>query len=591
MVSARALVALVLIGLLAPLAGLTSASPDEAVNVKYYGTPSLNGAITEGEYPPAVFMTSNVKVYMSYDATFLYIAISVTDATADGVNDMFQLYMDPYYAKGPFPRTTDSMIQIARDGSRKYCWYSAGWTDAPGGWPTYIDARVMYTANSWVTEMKIPLNSPVLDIPAGMNRTLGYLLMVYDKTTLLFKSPAEADTIVPATWGMMFSTSWWGPIDMAAVGISYDAHEVIVGRNVTLTVVFRNAGPSPMSNIQVELTVNGAPLGTKQFLGTVGPGQTGSLTFRWPAGEGAFRFIATVSIVGGAYERDTRNNVAEITLTPSLLSLSVVAPAGVSVTVSGRTVESPGYAVSFELPWGPVSVSVPRIVDFPGVRLMFKRWTPTGVTSPSTSYNLTSSSTLTAQYESYFLCHFAFKDKANRELRGPTFKLRFPNGTTQEFVAPSYVWMPTGISRLVGVFVGNVNVLEANQTVVIESPLELTYYVNLRDIRLRVADIFGLPVSGAALSVTFLNGTTISTTTPSDGIVTITMVPQGRLNVTASFLSFDTQVQIDASGAPSLAEWRVTLTLSYAVLAVLVGIPAAVIVVVAAVLIRTKLKA
>ena len=130
--------------------------------------------------------------------------------------------------------------------------------------------------------------------------------------------------------------------------------------------------------------------------------------------------------------------------------------------------------------------------------------------------------------------------------------------------------------------------MESSQTMTVESPMDLTYYLNLRDVTLRVADIFGLPVGGAALSVTFLNGTTYSLDTPGDGIVTIAKVPLGKLNATVQFLSFTTQAQIDASVAQE--EWRVTVVLSYAVIGVLAGVPLLFILVIGALILRSRLK-
>ena len=577
-----------LIGLLFPIISPALASDGGLTNVMFYKTPTVNGVISAGEYPPPINLTSNVKAYMMYDSSFFYVAVSVTDATDNGKNDNFTMYVDPYYLRSTALRVSHWMISVRRDGGVLFYRGVGGWHLDPNGVPACITVKMTPSTNSWVVEMKIDLSASIFDIPPGTNRTLGMLLRVNDGNTLLFERPSGADRDVPSTWGTVLSTSLWAPVDLAVVGVTYSPREVIVGRTTRITIVFRNAGPAPISNIRVNLTVNGVSLGGRDYLAKIEANKTGSVSFDWIAGDGTFDFVATVGLIDGLFELNPSNNEGGLTLTPDTLSLSIQAPDGVSITVGGQTRESTGSLIVFLLPWGNVTVSAAGSVEFPGTRLVFKEWRPIGSTTPSITYNLTGPTTLEATYDNYFQCYFNFKDKANRVLQGVSFRLRFPNSTTQNFTGPSHVWMPAGVSSLTGAYVGGLNVLESSQTMTVESPLDLTCYLNLRDVTLRVADIFGLPVGGAALSVTFLNGTTYSLDTPGDGIVTIAKVPLGKLNATVQFLSFTTQAQIDASVAQE--EWRVTVVLSYAVIGVLAGVPLLFILVIGALILRSRLK-
>ena len=584
MFSRRNIAFLALISAILPLSILASATAAEVIDVKYFRTPTLNGAISTGEYPAEVYINPTVKVYTSHNGSALFLAISVLDAT-NNPQDRFQFYMKPYASQNLM--TTDWMIEVNRLGGLKFYWYSGGWK-LKLTFPSSIKVVVTPGTSSWVTELKIPFDSSYLDIAPGRNRTLGFLLRVYDANTSLLVKPDDGDPLDPTTWGLMISSSLWGQVDLAVVGITYNPYDLIAGQNAKIYVTFKNTGPSPISNVQVDLTINGGPIPSKVFAGSLTPGDTGSVAFDWVAGDGSFTFVAQVSLVGGIYEANTANNVAEKTLSTGLLTLSVVAPAGVMITVGTQTVESAGISMAFTLPWGPVRVSAAAVSETPGTRLMFKQWRPTGATNRTITYNMTAATTLEAVYESYYLCTFTFKDKVNRELSGITYRLRFPNSTVRSFVTPGTVWMSVGVSRLIGAYVGGLNLLDINQTVTVEAPLDLTYFLNLRDVTLRVVDVFGLPVQGAALSYTFLNGTTVSTTTPSDGIVVVAKVPLSKLNATASFLGFSSSSTVDATVPQT--EYRITLTISFPVLAVLVGVPLVIIVIVAVVLIRSRFK-
>jgi len=586
MISRSVLGGLLLLGLLACLARPIAGDAGDVVNVRYFRGPVFNGAVAESEYPPAVLVSTSTKIYMSYDDNYFYVAATITDATDNGANDKFQMYIAPY-ARGTTPKITDSMIEVRRDCNGVFYSYYGGWVPSPGGWPSSIAALVVPGTNSWSLELRIRLNSSVIDLPPGMNRTLGYMINVKDGNALLFEAPTGANPVDTSTWGTLMSTSWWGAVDLELVGITYTP-PLIVGRQTAITVVFRNVGRSPLSNVQVDLTINGVSVAPEQFSGTLRNRETGTVQFNWVAGDGSFRFVATVSIVGGLYEKNSANNVADKTLTPDWLTLSLLAPAGVSVTAGESTQESSGVEMPFSLPWGPVQITVSDVLEVPGIRLVFKQWNPSVGATSSISYNLTSSVSLEAVYDIFYLCSFNFKDKSNRALQNLAFSLRFPNSTTRQLTGPTSVWMPVGTVNLVGVYVGGLNVLQANQSIIVQAPLELTYYVNVRDVAIRVVDIFGLPVAGVTMTVSFFNGTSVSFTTPSDGIITITRVPLGLLNATAEFLSFSSKIQVDASITHDF--WSLTLPLSIPVLGVLVGVPAIILIIVIALIIMSKLR-
>jgi len=64
----------------------------------------------------------------------------------------------------------------------------------------------------------------------------------------------------------------------------------------------------------------------------------------------------------------------------------------------------------------------------------------------------------------------------------------------------------------------------------------LTINCLVYDLRVKVTDLYGLPVSGAIVAVTLPNGTTVTAQTSDGGVAIFIQVPQGSFNGTVSYL-------------------------------------------------------
>ena len=324
-------------------------------------------------------------------------------------------------------------------------------------------------------------------------------------------------------------------------------------------------------------------------------GEIGNVSFPWTAERGSWRFNTYVSIEGNPFEKDLENNGASsATITPVFITLTVKGPLGALVSTlnadGNETVQMTGDPAQFQKSYGPIIVSISKTVETGGVRWLFSEWKDKGIQNNALKLNLTEETTVEALYTPYYRCAFSFIDKANRRADNVTYRIRFPNATERDFAAPGLIYVPQGTSKILAVYAGGVNVLEEVQTVYVETPIDQTYVINLRDVTIKVADIFGFPVQGASVKVLFLNGTEINLDLPQDGIIVMKKLPYGRLNVTASYMSAKSQIQVDATSNPAKVEWKLVLSLSLPVLAVMIGVTFVLLVVVFTVLFWSRLR-
>jgi phosphatidate phosphatase APP1 len=81
----------------------------------------------------------------------------------------------------------------------------------------------------------------------------------------------------------------------------------------------------------------------------------------------------------------------------------------------------------------------------------------------------------------------------------------------------------------------------------VEMPLNAVIHARVFDAKLRVTDPLGIAVSGARISATLVNGTTIVGGTSSDGMFIIPMIPVGTFTATISNLGITTEINANAT--------------------------------------------
>ncbi len=102
------------------------------------------------------------------------------------------------------------------------------------------------------------------------------------------------------------------------------------------------------------------------------------------------------------------------------------------------------------------------------------------------------------------------------------------------------------------------------------APLNVTVETRVYQASLKMVDLLGLPLSGAQVSMTLANGTTVMGTTKPDGTFSVAMVPLGTFTAKVSSLGSSAQVVGDAASSQPVAEGRVILSLTslFAIVAV-----------------------
>jgi hypothetical protein len=93
------------------------------------------------------------------------------------------------------------------------------------------------------------------------------------------------------------------------------------------------------------------------------------------------------------------------------------------------------------------------------------------------------------------------------------------------------------------------------------SPLNVTLETRVYPASLKVVDLFGLPVSGAHVSVTLANGTTVTGVTKGDGTYSVGMIPVGTYTAKVTSLGTSVRIAGDAASGQAVAVGKVALSL------------------------------
>lgn len=247
-----------------------------------------------------------------------------------------------------------------------------------------------------------------------------------------------------------------------------------------------------------------------------------------------------------------------------------------TVTVSvyanapGASVEIDGvhYALPASFDWQPGSnhtiSALPVLETGPGARAVFDGWPGSGGAN-STSLTVTAARRLTVplDYTSQYLVTLRFVDANSRPLspsdvlvQGPGFSGSAPPGMT--------MWLNAGATYTVT----QAKWMQENaltlQSIQVTHPGEYTVPMAVYSVTIRVADIYGMPVEGATVTLAPWSGLVLVKTTGANGSVTFAQVPLGTYTGTVSFLGLTSAI---ASSSVGNVNTTVTLVFSYPVLA------------------------
>ena len=93
-----------------------------------------------------------------------------------------------------------------------------------------------------------------------------------------------------------------------------------------------------------------------------------------------------------------------------------------------------------------------------------------------------------------------------------------------------------------------------------QAPLNVTLDTQVYEASIRVVDLFGLPLSGAQVSMTLANGSMVNGTTDSQGVFSVPMVPVGQYTAKVTSLGTSTLI-VGSASSQQVPEGKVVLSI------------------------------
>jgi hypothetical protein len=199
------------------------------------------------------------------------------------------------------------------------------------------------------------------------------------------------------------------------------------------------------------------------------------------------------------------------------------------------------------------------------VRTSFTQWSGiSDALSPTITLKANETGQIIADYSKQYLVHFSFTDASGQPISPQSVALAGPSGT-QRLGTNLSAWVFPGTTyTLKSATWMNWNVLLANDTSFsINQPTTLSFATSVYTETVKVTDAYGMPVQGASVNVTTLNGQTFSLLTGSEGTAQF-RVPAGLFSATISYLGVNDQIVSSTGGNHSYA---VSVLLSYPLIA------------------------
>ncbi|MDA4127888.1 MAG: carboxypeptidase-like regulatory domain-containing protein [Thaumarchaeota archaeon] len=249
------------------------------------------------------------------------------------------------------------------------------------------------------------------------------------------------------------------------------------------------------------------------------------------------------------------------------------------VTFQARGVSAPAILVdgkSYSLPaafsWPTGSrhnISASSISNSE-VRGQFQGWTGS-VQSSSETLSLAASPGMyiVANYQALLLTKLLFVDSRGNQLYPQNVTLLGPSGTLT-VLGTSQLWLVSwGHYLIQSVSLSGITVapsVAAGNIIVTASPGTYTVPLPVHGVQVRITDIFGEPLMGAAVSITTGDGRSITSHSDGDGVAHFPQFPQGPFTAHVDYLGLSYDV-VQNSGGDTL---NVTVALSFPLAALLV---------------------
>lgn len=184
--------------------------------------------------------------------------------------------------------------------------------------------------------------------------------------------------------------------------------------------------------------------------------------------------------------------------------------------------------------------------------------------APTVMLTVNETGYLTAEYSKVYLVSLSFVDASREPVEPQSVSVAGPSGP-QRLGANLTVWAKSGATyTLTSVTWLNWNVVMDNNSVFrVTQPSALTFALGIYPQTIKVTDAYDLPVQGATVNVTALNGARMLMTTDAHGTVKF-RVPTGLYSATIGYLGANSQIVTMSQGSHS---YNVSFLLSYPLLA------------------------
>ena len=242
---------------------------------------------------------------------------------------------------------------------------------------------------------------------------------------------------------------------------------------------------------------------------------------------------------------------------------------------SGVWVDGAYYPKSVSFAWQTGSVH--NITAIEGGRLASTRTSFTGWSGESDSSSLTIMLTvnetgyLTADYSKEYLVTLAFTDEAGSPISPQSVTLTGPTGAHS--LGPNLTaWVePSTRYAITSAIWMNWNVIMSNDsTFVVSQPSALTFPTSIFTQTVKVTDVYNLPLQGAIVNITTLNGVDATAVTDAQGIAQF-RIPVGLFSASVQYLGVSDQITSSTEGSHS---YTVSFLLSYPLVGTLVAVSA-----------------
>jgi hypothetical protein len=518
---------------------LARAIPSNDLDVPWYSSPKVDGAIGQNEYPPWVLSlpwgeATSCKFYLCQNSGYVFIAVTVPDSTYSANDSITICIGKEPPSPGRMPRIDDYELKMTRN--RRF--------SAPG-LAKYKNATTTI-AGEWRVEVAVSFSE--LGIVAGQARRIGFAVFIADGGQELMSWPDGAGKDTPSTWGALSSTYSWGTVDLEPYLVPIlSPQNPVAGDNVSINFAFTNKGKSPIANVSVGFYADGVLFKIVNDTRIIRPSLDYAVNATWRATPGNHTIKIELDPLKRIYETNKDNNAKNINISIRLPQLTVKAREGATITVNevAKPV-GPSEEVVFTVNIGNVNITAGGQLYTADLRYVFEKWRINGQerTGNPISLRISGDAEVEALYKTEYMVKMLFQDSKGVRISPPPSQvmLTAANGSAMILNGTYNLWLQKGMILISNIIWSGVNVKPGNSSYTIVGPRTLMILCKIYDVTVNVRDGLDFPVGGANVTLLLPNQTRVWRTTDADGNAFFYQVPAGTVSCTVSSLGIMTSL-------------------------------------------------